>query len=571
MGMTNRSVPILVGVLAATCVVMFPVFQNGFVFDDMFVFIIYDRIYDLSNIPAFFAHSTMYAVERVDPMVIDTYRPLTLTTFTLDAALTGRDPFGYHVTNLLLHLLCISLVFGVARVAMSKENRHLAWLPAAWFAFSPWIGEGHIWINGRSDPLCTAMLLAAILVWDRALVSRRAWLYALSGMLVFAALLSKEVALGALPAMAFWPRLAEARPSWRDRVSALAAPMLGAGLYLIVRVRVLDGMRSHGDASQLWSALSAFGLLFFDGLRTVIAPTSPYIRMLLDSYEGFGWAARVTISLLALLLIATVWFYRRRQPALAWSLLFFAGTLGPAVLITTVTWPGFGRYLYLPLAGLSVGVVDAGLSGLRRIGAFDSPRLRAVLGLAVVAYLVLSAFMLRGFVRDFESDGTLYGAVIETNPSAAHGYGYLGMSLIGIKQPEASLEYLEKAISLRPGEDKYRVSLGQALIDLERNEEAAALLGRWASQASPASAPMYLLRMSYALDESDPPGAVDALLACLRINSAWLSCLDRLAALCSDDVLGPACRSALRQQLQARPNARIAPSVRAAVRLDPAE
>ncbi|MFW2389457.1 MAG: hypothetical protein ACN4G0_14045 [Polyangiales bacterium] len=568
MSETNRAIAILIGVLVATCVVMFPVFQNGFVFDDLFVFVIHDVIYDLSNIPAFFTHSTTYAVDRVDPMVIDTYRPLTLTTFTLDAALTGRVPFGYHVTNLLLHLLCISLVFGVARVAMSKENQRFAWLPAAWFAFSPWIGEGHIWINGRSDPLCTVMLLGAILVWHRALVTRRAWLYPLSGLLVFASLLSKEVALGAMPAMLLWPPLAELRPKWRDRIVALAVPATASVVYLLVRIRVLDGMRSHGDASQLLSALSAFGLVFFDGLRTVLAPSAPYIRMMLDSYGSVGLAARVALCVLALLVIAVAWFYRRRQPALAWSLVFFAGTLGPVVLITTVLWPGFGRYLYLPLAGLSVGVVDAAISGLRRLGAFDSARLRVVLGVAVAAYLGLSAFMLRGFVRDFESDGTLYGAVIETDPSASHGYGYLGMSLVNIQQPEASLEYLRKAIELEPTEPKYRVGLGQALIDLDRNEEAAALLGRWASESGPSSAPMFLHRMAYALQEIDMPRAVAALLACLRIDSRWGSCLDRLAELSRDDTFGPGCREALRQQLENPVNAEIASTVRAAVLLE---
>ena len=568
---TNRAVPILIGVLIATCVVMFPVFQNGFVFDDMFVFIIHDTIYDLSNIPAFFAHSTMYAVDRVDPMVIDTYRPVTLTTFTLDAALTGRAPFGYHVTNLLLHLLCISLVFAVARVAMSERNRYLAWLPAAWFAFSPWIGEGHIWINGRSDPLCTALVLASILVWDRALVSRRAVLYALSGVFMFAALLSKEVALGALPALAIWPRLPKVRPKWRDRVLTLVPLGVSAVLYLLLRIRVLDGMRSYGETSQLWSALSGFGLLFFDGLRTVMAPSAPYIRMMLDSYSGFGLGARLTLGFLALLLIAAAFFFRRRQPAFAWSIVFFAGTLGPVVLITTVTWPGFGRYLYLPLAGLSVGVVDLAVNAARRLGVFDSPRLRVVVGFAVVAYLGLSAFMLRGFVRDFESDGTLYGAVIERDPAAAHGYGYLGMSLVNIQQPEASLEYLETAISLRPEEEKYRISLAQALIDLDRNQEAAALLGKWAREARPASAPMYLYRMSYALEDSDPARAVDALLACLRINSAWGSCLDRLAELSRDEALGPDCRAALSRQLQHRANASIAERVRAAVLLEDVE
>ena len=127
-------------VLTVTGLVMLPVFWNGFVFDDLRVFLASDRIHELANIPSFFLHNTLYVTDQATPTGVDTYRPLTLTTFALDAALTGRSPLGYHITNLFLHLLCVGLVYATAKRLMAEENQRYAWLAAAWFALSPWIG-----------------------------------------------------------------------------------------------------------------------------------------------------------------------------------------------------------------------------------------------------------------------------------------------------------------------------------------------------------------------------------------------------------------------------------------------
>ncbi len=92
------------------------VFRNGFVYDDRTVISDGDYLHDIRRAPEFFLHPTMYASPKQREMVrhVDTYRPVTLVTFLWDSRVSGREPFSYHLTNLLAHLLCVLLVFRLA-------------------------------------------------------------------------------------------------------------------------------------------------------------------------------------------------------------------------------------------------------------------------------------------------------------------------------------------------------------------------------------------------------------------------------------------------------------------------
>src|SRR4029079_8220980 len=46
--------------------------------------------------------------------VLPCYRPIAEVTFAIDYLIWGFRPFGFHLTNLLLHLLCIVLTWKLA-------------------------------------------------------------------------------------------------------------------------------------------------------------------------------------------------------------------------------------------------------------------------------------------------------------------------------------------------------------------------------------------------------------------------------------------------------------------------
>jgi tetratricopeptide (TPR) repeat protein len=551
----RRELLFLAGVLAVTGLTLLPKFWNAFVYDDLFVFVANDTIHHLSNIPSFFTHHAMYVTGSTDPLAVDTYRPITLTTFTLDSVWSGRSPVGYHFTNLLLHLGCTAMVWAVARSAMSQENRRFAWIAAAWFGLSPWIGEAHIWINGRSDPLCTLFVLASVLVWNRALPNKSAPLLVAAAVLMFASLLCKEVAFGVLPAFWFWPLATRLYPSVRERAVMLLSPAIGAGAYLLVRWQVLGGFKSHEDSTHILDAIANSGLLFFDALRALLIPAPPYLRTLTDSYALVSPAVRWSLVVVGAGLFALVMWKRQKHRTLAWSFVFFAGALAPASLITVLIWPGFGRYLYLPFAGLSVGIVDSVASGLREIGALRKPRLARIVSAALVLYLAGSAVLLHRFVYDFRNDGALYGAAIQAAPEQATGHAYLGMSLINHGHPEVAVDHLRRALELQPFVVKYRYGLGEALVRSGRAEEAASLAEQWLLGGPTRDAPRYFLIIVDAVEPTDPRRAVGAALACLRVDRRWGTCLEKLTWLTSEHPNAEEYREVVQEQLAAPQNA----------------
>jgi len=103
--------------LIMTLVVFFPVLQYGFVWDD--------SIYLQVQLPAYQSFwDAFFPGSQVQLEVY--YRPIVILSFLVDRALWGSDPFGYHLTGLLLHLACTWMVFlTVARLL--KEQDRIPW------------------------------------------------------------------------------------------------------------------------------------------------------------------------------------------------------------------------------------------------------------------------------------------------------------------------------------------------------------------------------------------------------------------------------------------------------------
>jgi hypothetical protein len=129
------------------------------------------------------------------------YRPLVQLSFLLDYSFWLSEPFGYHATNLLLHLINISFVCLIARKVLGDAV--LGWVVCGfYFGITPTHATSVLWICGRTDLLCAMFYLLA--VWSFLCVMQgadRRFLF-VSCLGTFLALLSKEMALS-LPLVCF--------------------------------------------------------------------------------------------------------------------------------------------------------------------------------------------------------------------------------------------------------------------------------------------------------------------------------------------------------------------------------
>ena len=171
------------GVIAAAVLIAFAAAtQLSFVGDDWIFLDIVGRL-NLHD----------YLVKYFDPSVQTAwYRPVQGIQYLIEYHFFQSDPFGYHVVNVLLHLLNAWLLFGLV-VHVTKQWR-VGFIAGLGFATFPIAVEG-IFKAGVIDPLLTVFSLLSIWFWLRFLergIGRDYWLAFINFVL---ALYCKEISI----------------------------------------------------------------------------------------------------------------------------------------------------------------------------------------------------------------------------------------------------------------------------------------------------------------------------------------------------------------------------------------
>ena len=294
-------------------------------------------------------------------MVLDELRPVLALTYWLDAHLFGPvNAFGYHVTNLILHILNALLVLGIARSVAPREPA-FALLAASLFALMPSHAEPIAWISGRVDSLASLFYLGAFLCFVRfRLEHRRRWL--LTALAIFSCGLFAKQSVVTFPALiiAFdwlWPAerrpqdpaVGNARGRWFARTSPHVPFIVVAALYLALR-QVLFGNSVRED------------LLTMDAFQEFIIRQARYVRALMPAAEATPRALQLIAEVLTIGILAVCarWVFvgRGSHQHVVRRLLFFgvawyAITIAP--MIVTYVSP---RHLYITSAGLSIALAS---------------------------------------------------------------------------------------------------------------------------------------------------------------------------------------------------------------------
>ena len=130
------------------------------------------------------------------------FRPIFILSYILDSRLWGENPFGYHLTNILLHGLNSYLVYRLTLRLVSPQKLSPNWARSCslaaglLFLLHPSHTEAVSWISGRADLLAALFCLTAMLAFIAYVEKRGSLSPLLLSLPAFAlALLSKESAL----------------------------------------------------------------------------------------------------------------------------------------------------------------------------------------------------------------------------------------------------------------------------------------------------------------------------------------------------------------------------------------
>ena len=343
------------------------------------------------------------------------YRPFVVLLDAWDKTLWGNKPFGFHLTNLLLHI-AVSLV--VLRLTRAWTRSPITAAAAAiLFAVHPLHVHAVTYISARSALLCTLFYSAAVLLaiqWRRAALLGRARPreLALIAACFVGGLLSLEAAITLPVALAFvlFPP-ADRRRAWAKKLWPLAVALGALGLgYFAVRRAALGTLLSQKEAlthnlPPLESALTIVKTLGYYAVKLVV-PTDvsylpPFLPVLRPA-DPLGIAAVIGV---AAALFAWPRRWRVERAATLWVLL----TLMPVAGFMPLDHFVKGQYAYLPSVGfcvLAASLVRRAIKAARRRWATWA--LGGALGAAALAFTVLTMVENR-YWRDTES---LFGRVM---------------------------------------------------------------------------------------------------------------------------------------------------------------
>jgi len=380
------------------------------------------------------------------------YYPFLHTAFWVEHRLWGEAPLGYHLLNVLLHATAACLLGATLRRLPVPG----AWLAALLFALHPVAVESVAWIAEQKNTLSAVLYLGAALAYLRFDERRRGPPYALATVLFLLALLTKTVT-ATLPAallLVFWWR--RGRLAWRRDLLPLlpwfaAAAAAGGVTAWFERTRI--GAEGADFALTSAQRFLVAGRAVWFYLGKLVWPADLvfiYPRWTIDAAAAAQWL----FPLGALALVAVLWRRRQRGPLTA--LLFFGGTLFPALGFFNVFPFIFSfvadHFQYLASAGV-FALAAAGLSRLPRAAG-------GLLAGVLVAGLGALTWRQSAMYRDVF---TLYRTTIARNPDCWMAYNNLAEATADAGRPADAIPLLERALQLRPAFAQAENNLGDDL------------------------------------------------------------------------------------------------------------
>ncbi len=146
--MSKRTVAAALILVVAGIFVYFNVLDGDFVWDDESFVLNNEYIRSFKHIPDFFTRPEALAAGGIS---LDSYRPLVPFSFAFDHYIWGLDPFGYHLTNMILHIVNAFAVFIL--VSMIMKEYFPALFASVVFLVHPAQAEAVSWIAGRGNLL----------------------------------------------------------------------------------------------------------------------------------------------------------------------------------------------------------------------------------------------------------------------------------------------------------------------------------------------------------------------------------------------------------------------------------
>ncbi|HZM04174.1 MAG TPA: tetratricopeptide repeat protein, partial [Candidatus Saccharimonadales bacterium] len=398
------------------------------------------------------------------------WHPITMLSHMLDCQLFGLNAGWHHLTNLLLHLVNVLLLFHLLKWMTGAEWRSA--VVAALFALHPLHVESVAWIAERKDVLSTMFWFLTAWAYVRYAKSGSKGFYVLTLVLFALGLMSKPMLVTVplfLLLLDYWPlgRMEKGKANARLIWEKIPFFLMSATLCVITFCIQKQGgamltslhlpLRSRLE-NALMSYVRYLGKMFWPHNLAAL-----YLRSGAWPLWQVGTAA---LFLIAVSII--VMRERRRRPYLAVGWFWYLGTLVPVIGVVQVGMQSMAdRFTYVPLIGIFIMGVW-GAAEWCRLWRLSDYAPRAVAIILLTACMALTARQ----VTYWRNSETLFTRMITATPNNYMAHYNLANYYSRENKTDLAVSNYVAALEEEPNYADAHNNLGGILLDQKRYDEA---------------------------------------------------------------------------------------------------
>jgi hypothetical protein len=460
----NRNVLYIALIIAFSIAVYFNALFDGFVYDDGTQVLTNNWITNIKYVPDIFTSSVAGFDKTLGTVTPNYFRPVMYLFYMLNYYLFGLSPWGFHLTNIIIHAGVSVLVFFIVTFFMGKSefapSGSSAFLATMLFVAHPVHTEAVTWVASLPELLFSFLSLLAFFLYIRSRDTFN-FRYIVSVILFFLSTLCKETAL-MLPVILFaydhgFNRKRKMLYGYLKRYSPY---FIAVGCYLVMRVNALGSFapsNNHPELTGYQYFINIFPL-FAQYLEKLILPLDLNVFHTLHPISSILELKGALSLLVTAAFIATAVRMEKQNRIVFLGLLFIAVPLLPVLYIPGVGENAFAeRYLYFPSIGFII------------ILAVVIARAMIVLPKGGIVVTLLCLFVVAAYSvgtiernKTWANDYLLFSDAVKKSPDAAIPQGMLGYALAQRQQTDEAIKHYNIALSLNPYNPITHNNLGSA-------------------------------------------------------------------------------------------------------------
>ena len=445
-----------------------------FVWDDT-IFLVGQAVYESATLQS----------PWLSPLNSVEYLPLRDLSYIIDYRVWGWNPFGFHLTNLVLYCLNVLSVYWLSSVLSAtlfdtggkEKDDHATWLAlatAALFTVLPLHSEVASFLHAR-NVLLSGLFFFLSCIYFLKFIDGQRWLHLIAAFVLFACALLSKATVIMLPLILVMFLYFRPMRTTRAYLGVLPFAVLAVVFFFIFKYHATESqfineqlILTVGDYDYVSRLAVALQIPFFY-LSKLLVPLGLSTEYQVKFSREMISATAISAMLGLGLLLSLAYLYRRRFPQALFALLWFLICLIPVSNIFLTNPVVADRYVYLSSYAYAYGFAALVMGIGRKTG---QARLLIIL-LPVLGIYAWLAYERNDVWRTHES---VMQDMTKPHSNRAKGHNALGQHYFEAGQYTQALENFAKAKEISPLDSRLEYHQAKLAYLQNRPDEALKLL-----------------------------------------------------------------------------------------------